>query len=75
MAGIAVGEVAADVSGGDRTQERIGDRMEDRIRIGMPQKTPIVRYLHPSQDQASAIHQRVNVVPLADPKSRHGRRS
>lgn len=48
--------------------------MEDRVGVGMTSQTTVVGNLDASQHEPTASHQGMNVVPLPDPKTRHGRR-
>ena len=59
---VRVREMVADVPGGDRAEQRVGNRVDEDIRIGMAVETLIVRDLDAAEDQRSACDQRVYVV-------------
>ena len=64
---VRVGKVAADVTGGDRPQHGIGDRVAHRIRIGVAEQTSLVRHGHPAKDQRPPLDQSVEIVAGPDP--------
>ena len=67
---VGVGEMAADVAKAGGTEQGIDDRVQQRIRIRMPQQPAVVGNLDPAQQQLAAGHQRVGVPPLANSQGR-----
>ena len=67
VSGIRIGKMFADVPQSRSTQQRIGNRMEQHIRIGVAQKSQFIGNLHTAQDQIPVRHQFVHVVSVSDP--------
>ena len=60
----------ADVAEAGRAEERIGDGVQQRVRVRVAQQTARVRNRHPAQHQRPADHQRVRVPAFADAQCR-----
>ena len=63
---IGVGEMAADIAQGRRTEDGVGDRVQQHVGVGVAQQAQVVRDLHAADDQVAVFHQRVAVIALAD---------
>ena len=65
---VALGKVVADVAERGGAEERIGDRVAERVGIGMARKSAIVRNLNAAQHEFSsaAKSMRVKTVPNTD---------
>jgi hypothetical protein len=66
IARVAVGEMAADVAQRRRAEQRIGDRVQQRVGVRMTEQAERVRDVDATEDQPAAGNQRVNVATLAD---------
>ena len=64
------GKWRADVAQAGGAQQRIGDRMQQHVGIGMPQQAALVRNIHAADQQRAARHQRVDVPAFADAEIR-----
>ena len=68
VARIAVGKVAADVAQRDGAEQGIGDRMEQRIGIGVSEQAGCVGDFDAAEDELAPGDQSMNVVALPDPE-------
>ena len=68
--GIGWGKVRADIALADGAQDGIGQRVQYRIGIRVPAQLGVVRYPDPTQDDAVACFEGVDVEPLPDPNVR-----
>ena len=68
---IGVGEMGTDVAERRRPQQRVGDGMQQDVRIRMAQQAMGVRYLDTAQDQFAAGDQCVHVPAFADTEIVH----
>ena len=66
---VGVGEVVADVAERGGAEQRIGDRMAERIGIGVAGQAVRVRDLDAAEDQLAAGDQRMRVPAFADAQS------
>ena len=64
---LRVREQLSDISQLCRTQQRVHQGMQQHIRIGMSQKSPVIGNSHPAKNQRSSLHQPVNVISVSDP--------
>ncbi len=55
--------MAADIALGQRAVNRVAQRMDADIGIGVAGQSPVVRYFDASQDQLAPILERVDVKP------------
>jgi hypothetical protein len=60
----------ADVARGNRTEQRIRDRVQQNIRVRVSFQPVRVRNLHAAKNQLSSFGKTMHVV--ADPTSNHG---
>ena len=63
---VSVGEIVPDVPQASRSQNRVGNRVQEDIRIRMPIRTNLRRNAHPTQDTRTASHQGMDVVTESD---------
>ena len=56
-------EVAANVAGRYRAQDRVGDRVEGHVRVGMADQAQLVGYADPTQDQGSLWREGMHIEP------------
>src|SRR6185369_6253529 len=70
---VALGKVVADVAERSGTEERVGDRMAERVGVGVAEQAVRVRDLDAAEDELSALDERVRVPALADPPERAAR--
>jgi len=63
---VGVGEVHADVARADRTEKRIGDRVEKDIGIGMAEEPFFMRDVDTPEDALAAIDELVDIEALTD---------
>src|SRR5450759_2881501 len=61
-----IGEMPADVAQCRGTQQRIADRMQQHVRVGMAEQTFFMGYFHPADDQLAACYQLMHIVTLTD---------
>src|ERR687898_2044345 len=66
-------EMLADVAQRGRTEDRVGDGVEQDIGVGMPVQPPIVRDLDPAEDQTPSRREAMSVVADAGPHWSRGR--
>src|SRR4029077_13497181 len=59
---IRVWKMLADVSGADRSEQRVGDRVRKNIRVGMSFESEQVRNFYPAQNQFPILPEAMNVV-------------
>ena len=65
---VGIGKMAADIAERHRTEQRIGNRMQQRIGVGMTEQAGGVGNLDPAENQLAAFDQFMHVVTLPDPK-------
>ena len=70
--GTGTRKMPADITKASRSQNRIGDRVQEHVRIRMPIETFIKWNRDAADDEWSASHQRVNIKGLADANWGHG---
>ena len=63
--------MAADVAGADRAEQRVRQRVQRRIGVGVAGEPTLARDLDAAEDERSAGNERVNVEAVADTE-RHG---
>ena len=63
---VGVGEVVADVAQRGGAEQRVGDRVAQRVGVGVAEQAVRVRDRHAAQHQRAARHQRVRVPAFAD---------
>jgi len=63
--GIAGRKMRSDIAVRQRPEDRIDQRMEADIAVGMREKAAAVRYPHPADHQVIAVTEGVNVVAIA----------
>jgi hypothetical protein len=63
--GRRVGEVAPDVAQPGRAQQRIGDRVQQRVGVAVPEQAVRVRDRHAAEPQRPVRHEPVRVPALA----------
>ncbi len=63
---IRVGEVHADVAQRQRAEDRVADRVEQDVGIGMPVETAIEGDRHAAQNEPASGDERVDVEAIAD---------
>ena len=51
-----------------RPQQRVGDRMEQRVGVGVSEESGLVGNLDAAQNQLAARDQLMDVISLPDPK-------
>ena len=56
-------EMPTDIIQPRRAQQRIHQRVERHIRIGMPQQPQGVGHLHPAEDQIPPLNQLMHIIP------------
>lgn len=68
---IVVWEMAPDVAGADRAEERVGQGMESGVGVGMAGEPTRARDLDAGEDESLALDERVDVEALSDPEAAH----
>ena len=63
---VGIGEMPPDVAQRRRAEQRIGDRMQQHIRIGVSEQTLVIGYLHTADNELAACNQLMDVVTLAN---------
>ena len=71
--GVAVGKMLADVAKPQRAQQRIGDRVDDDITIGMGNGADVGRHDDPAEDELAAWFEAVDVVTVTDAEGHFAR--
>ena len=74
VSSVRVGEMRTDVAGAQRAKNRIADRVQQHIGVGMTVESALMGNSHASQHEAAACDERVYVEPVADARLR-GRHS
>ena len=69
---VGIGEMLADIAKRGGTEQRIGDRMTQRIGVGMTEQAVAVRNLHAAEDQRPPGDQCMGIPAFADAQARHG---
>ena len=65
---VGVGEMAPDVAQRGRTQQRVGDGVQQHVGIRMAEQALVWGICHPTDDQRATGHQRMHVPALTDAK-------
>jgi len=68
VARVGIGKMAADIAQRHGAEQGIGDRVQQRIGVGMPEQPRGMRYLDTAEDELATCDQLVNVVTLAYPE-------
>jgi hypothetical protein len=68
---VGVGKVPADVAQAGRTEQRIGDRMQQRVGVGMAVEPEMEGQRHATQYERTACDQGVHVPTFADAQRCH----
>jgi len=63
---VGVGKVLADIAQGQRTEQRIGERMQQHVAVGMGDQPELVGNAHAAQGDEIALAEAVYVVAMAD---------
>ncbi len=63
---VGVGKVGADVTGAERAEDGVANRVQQCVGVGMAVQTPRVGYGHPAQYQTPPRDQRMRVEAVAD---------
>ena len=63
---VRVGKVRADVAQGRRAEQRVDDRVDQRIGVGVSAQTPLVGNLHTAEYQLAIRLEPVDVIAYAD---------
>ena len=66
MLGIGIGKVAANIPHGRRPQQRVGDGVQQHIRVGVAQQAQRVVDDHAAHHQGATGHQGMYVPTLAN---------
>ena len=69
VARVGVGKVAANIAQRDGAEERIGNRVQQRVGVGMTEQPGCVRDFHAAEYQLAAFNQPMHVVTLPDSKT------
>src|SRR5574340_332899 len=56
----------ADVAQRRRAEQRVADRVQQHVGIGMAEQAPVIRNVHAADDQLAPLYQLVNVETLSD---------
>ena len=67
---VGIGEHAADVAEPRRAEQRIRDRVQQRVGVGMAEQAARMRDVDTAENQLAPGHQRMDVVTLADAEFR-----
>ena len=63
---VRVGEVAADVAERRRAEQRVGDRVQQHVRVRVAEQAAFVRNRHAADDEGAPLDELVHVVALSD---------
>ena len=63
---IGIREIMPDVASAHGAQQRVADRVAQRICIAMPIEALVMRDIDPSEDQLASFHQAVHIVSITD---------
>ena len=66
---VGIGKMLPDVAKRRRSEEGVGNGVQQHIRIRVPQQPLFIRYIHAAEDELASLHQSMHVV--ADTHSRH----
>ena len=66
IGGVRIGKLPADIAGADGAQDRIADGVDQDVRVGMAQESPLEGDPLPAQDELSARHKTVAVITETD---------
>ena len=69
VARVGVRKVAANIAQRDGAEQRVGNRVQQRIGIGMTEQPGWVRDFHAAKYQLAAFNQPMHVVALTDSKT------
>lgn len=64
--GIRIRKMPPNIPQRGSAKKSIGNRMQQHIRIRMPQQAPLIRHRHPANNKRPPLYERVYVVPLSD---------
>lgn len=65
---VVVGEQTPDVFGRDRSQQRVGDRVQQHIGVAVPDRVDLRRHVDAANPKRTAVAQPVRVVTESDTK-------
>lgn len=63
---VVVGEQTPDIFGRDRSQQRVGDRVQQHVGVAVPDRMHIRRHIDAADPQWTAVAQSVRVVTESD---------
>ena len=66
---VGIRKMPADVAQPRRTEQRVADRVQQHVAIGMAEQTLLERDVDAADHQLAPRHQRVDVEPLSDSES------